>query len=438
MSDTVEAATPAPPAPAGVTEFTPLYRGYFLALLAVTYAFNVLDRLIVAIVQEDLKAEFNLADWQLGAFTGFTFAIFYSLVGIPIARFADRGGKRVTIVAVAVSLWSAATVAIGLAQNYAQLLIARMFVAIGEAGGTPPSHSMIADLYPKEQRGRALAVFAMAPAVGALMGLAIGGAVADQFGWRWAFIAAGAPGLLIGVIVATTLREPTRGFADKLRDSSPQVSFARTFATLIRKPTFVHVMLGAALCSVASYALAGWMPSYFIRAHGMTKTEVGLQYGLLSAVAGMAGAYLGGWLGDRFGRGSYALVLAPAGVAAILCVPFYFVVLAQSDDKAALIALVLPVLLHSFWHGPVFAVAQSIAPLPMRASASAIILLATSLIGAGLGPLLLGAVSDLLGTVDPVSGLRRSIAIVVLFYLWGGTHLLVACRTVNKDLVEGA
>jgi MFS family permease len=397
---------PAAAATADVKPVTAGYRNYAMGLLLVVYILNFVDRQVINILAEPIKNELGLLDWQLGAMTGLAFAVFYTVLGLPIARYAERG-NRPMIIAVALAVWSGFTALSGLAQNFVQLLLARIGVGVGEAGCTPPAHSLIVDYVPKEKRASALAFYSMGVPLGSLVGMALGGIIADEHGWRWAFIVCGLPGVLLAGLVMLTLVEPRikSAIADAQR-AAQRVTFSEALKTLARKRTFWLIAYAAAIKAFIGYGHAPFTASFFLRNH---KEEVaalasqfglqsqgflGLALGLAAGLGGAIGAYVGGVIADKYGsRDLRAYVSVPA-VAALFTVPIYCFAILQGSAAVALIIMFFNSILATLWYGPVYATAQSIAPANMRATSSAVLLFIINLVGLGLGPLIVGALSD--------------------------------------------
>jgi len=275
-------------------------RHYALAILVVVYTFNFIDRQILSILLEPVKAELGLSDTAMGMLTGFAFAMFYATLGIPIARFADRSNRR-NLIAWALGIWSVFTALSGLAQNFWHLLIARIGVGVGEAGCSPPAHSMIADYYPAEQRATALGIYSLGIPIGIMFGLFAGGWINELFGWRAAFFLVGVPGVILALIVRFTLAEPPRGMAEGRTDSGEQPSVGETLGYLWRKKSFRHMSFAGALTAFVGYGFVTWAPAFLIRSYGMTTGEVGTWFGLLLGIVGGVGIVMGGWLADKFG-----------------------------------------------------------------------------------------------------------------------------------------
>ena len=277
--------------------YSPVYKRYVLLMLTLVYAFNFIDRQILVILQEPIKMEMGLSDAQLGLLSGFTFAVIYVTAGIPIAYWADRGNRR-NIVALSLTVWSSMTAISGFVQNYAQLLLARLGVGLGEAGGSPPSHSIISDYYPPEQRATALSFYSTGIYAGILLGFAFGGIIADSFGWRMAFLVVGLPGVLLAVVLRLTVKEPQRGRYDG-NAISHKPGLKETLHILRMRPSFWYLSLGCALSAYVTYGNGNFFPSYLIRSHGMSLSQVGLVLALLSGITGAIGTFLGGYIADR-------------------------------------------------------------------------------------------------------------------------------------------
>lgn len=420
-----------------------------MVILFFVYVLNFLDRQIINILAESIKRDLHLADWQLGLLTGFAFAVFYAAAGIPIARYAERGNRK-NIIGIAVALWSGFTVLCGLAGNFVQLLLCRFGVGVGEAGGVPPAHSLITDITPQQKRASALAFFHLGLPIGTLLGLAFGGLIADQFGWRIAFILAGAPGLIVALLVFLVLPEPRKVRAQN-KSSESRSGFLEALRYLIKKPTYIHGVAAATFAAFTTYAHQAFVPSFFFRIHGSELGELATQFGLQSAgflgislgiatgLAGAFGLWLGGWLADRGGNENlkyYALVPA---VATLAFVPIQIAAFFVPTVSTSLMMFVPSVLLISMWIAPLQATIQSVAPEHMRATASAIALLMMNLVGLGLGPLVLGLLSDGLSSqtgLGPAEGLRWALALFTLFALISAAAFARASVTVQND-VEG-
>ncbi|MEG0202144.1 MAG: MFS transporter, partial [Comamonas sp.] len=279
-----------------------------LALLALVYIFAYIDRQVISILIEPIKNEFNASDTEIGLLTGLAFGLLYAVMGIPVGRLADKHNRR-NIVAIGCGLWSLATLGCGLATQYWQLLIARMSVAVGEAGGMAPSISLISDLYPPKRRSLAISIFMMGPSLGVLLGLSIGGLIAQHYGWRATFLAFGLPGILLSLIVYVLVKEPLRGAFEPTAQAVakpapsaakvPQESLIRQLLRLWKLKPLRHVAIGCGIAAVSGYGYAVWAPTYFMRTHGMSIAHAGLVFGLASGLGAVSGAIFSGWLSDK-------------------------------------------------------------------------------------------------------------------------------------------
>jgi MFS family permease len=409
-----------------------------LAILLLAYIFNFIDRQIIGVLAVPIKAELALSDRQLGLMGGIAFALFYSGLAIPIAWLADRR-SRVNIIAVSVALWSGFTAACGLAQNFWHLFLARMGVGIGEAGGVAPSYALISDFYPKERRARALALFSLGIPIGSALGVFFGGWIASHLDWRSAFIIVGLAGLPAALLVKLFIPEPVRGGYDSADGaaSEPAPPFPTVAATLARTPSFWLLSFGAASGSILGYGLIFWLPSFFSRSFGLELAEVGWFYGSIVLVGGVAGTWLGGWIGDRVGPanpGAYALV--PAFCFLVAAPAFAFGLFAPSLAVGWLL-FALGQMLALAWLGPVIAAVQHIVPPNMRATASASFLFINNLIGIGFGIFFLGFMSDRMTAAHGADALRYSILYGLVFYLLSAAIYFAASRRLGKDWYRG-
>jgi MFS family permease len=377
---------------------------YVVGLLFLVYLLNYLDRQIVNILAEPIKRELGLADWQLGLMTGLAFAVFYTFLGIPLARYADRPRtNRGRLIAVCLAVWSAMTALCGLAGNFMQLLAARIGVGVGEAGCSPAAHSLISELVPKERRATAMGVYSLGIPLGKLVGMVVGGVVAQTLGWRLAFIAVGVPGVALAALTWFTLpRPPPRPMADE----APIQPLREAFADLARVRTFWWISLGGAFMAFVSYGQTAFMGSFFIRVHGLSVGEAGVLLGVALGLAGAAGTWFGGRSADLAARRDpRAYVSIPAAAAGAGGLLFGAAVLAQGVWPA-LVLLSLAGALNAIWYGPIFATVQGLVPPEQRATAAAVHLFVVNLVGLGLGPLAFGAISDALNTGWALGGWR--------------------------------
>lgn len=413
--------------------FSEATRRYALGMLVIIYTFNFIDRQILSILLEPIKLDLGLSDTQLGLLTGFAFAAFYATLGIPIARLADRSNRR-NLIALALAVWSGMTALSGLALNFWHLLAARIGVAVGEAGCSPPSHSMLADYYPANRRATALGIYSLGIPFGILFGFLAGGWINEFFGWRIAFFVVGVPGILLAVVVRMTLREPDRGMAEGRVASGEQPSVMTTFRYLWGKKSFRHLAIGGALTAFVGYGVVSWMPSFLIRTHGMQTGEIGTWLGLILGIPGGIGIAAGGWLADRFGAIDTRWYLWIVAVAILVSVPFAIGVYLAPGPYLALALLVIPVALGNFYQATTFSQTQGLATLRMRAVAAAVLLFILNIIGLGLGPQVTGILSDLLRPQFGDDSLRWSLLLCGLVNIWAAVHFYIAGKYLKADL----
>ena len=412
-------------------------RTLMLVMLTLIYSLNYLDRQIVLILQEPIKHEFALQDWQLGLLTGGSISLFYTAMGVPLARWVDSGIHRVRMITAITVLWSILTAVGGITRNYAQLFIARIGVGMAESGYTPAAHSLLSDLYPPEKRPAAMGVFATGIPIGMMLGLMCGGFIAQHYSWRAALLIVGLPGVLVGLVFLLIAREPIRGESES--GSVPRnvgaVPFREAVAALWHKSAYVQVILASAAASFVQMGIASWLPSYLIRVHGMSLSEVGLGMGLLTGIAGLIGTGLGGWVATRLGkRGMHAMLWAPI-VGLGLSIPLHIVAFSATSGIATLWLLLPPMLLVAFWTAPSIAVTQSLAPVAMRATASAVYVVSCNVIGVALGPIFAGILSDVFNrmTGDAGRGLQLSLICLSLMMLWSIFHWAIAARKLQLE-----
>lgn len=425
--------------PDPAVEITPWRSWYALGLMFVVYVFNFVDRSILGILNQAIKEDLALSDTQMGFLGGIAFAIFYTLLGIPIARLADRSVRR-NVLAVSLTIWSVMTALCGFAQNFVHLLLGRIGVAVGEAGGSPPSHSMISDLFPPTTRATALAIYALGIPVGSMIGNLAGGWLNEAYDWRTAFIVVGLPGVVLAVIVRLTLREPVRGASETVapaEDPGDAPPVKTVFAYLWSLKSFRYLSLAGALHAFVGYGVGYWIPAYFIRSHGLDTGVLGTWLFALG-FAGMAGTFLGGYMGDRFAKRDVRWYVWLPGVATLLSVPFSVFVYVHHDWQVALMVAAIPTFLGSYYLGPTFALTQGLVGIRMRALASSILLFILNLIGLGLGPQVTGIISDLLHSFTDlgVESLRWALVVVLMFNVVSTIYYVAAGRYLRDDLAR--
>ncbi len=414
-------------------------RYYTLGILTLTYSFNFIDRQLLSILQEPIKEELALSDGQLGLLTGFAFALFYVLAGLPIARMADKGNRR-NIISWSIAIWSGMTAISGLAFNYWQLLAARIGVGIGEAGCSPPAHSMLSDIFPPQRRATALSIYSTGINIGILFGFLLGGWLNEFFGWRIAFMVVGLPGILIAVLMRLTVAEPRRGFSE---NTSPTVTADKTPPSMIyalrllwSRKSFRHLAFGGALSAFAGYATTGWFASFMIRTHGMGTGELGSWLAGISML-GAIGTLSGGVLADYLGKHDKRWYLWVPALAAVVIGPFFAIAVMLDNPYDALIVSALPTFVTTVYVGCCIAMVHSLVGLRLRALGSAIFFLILNIIGLGLGPLSIGLVSDALEPSLGVESLRYALVTVVpVIAAWSALHFLLASRHLPEELAQ--
>jgi MFS family permease len=442
----------APPADTGFQGYgSSAYRAYVLTALFVVYTFNFIDRTVLTIVQEQVKDEFRLSDTQLGLLGGPTFALLYTILGIPIARFAERY-NRMTILSVCLGLWSAMTALCGVATSYVTLLLPRVGVGIGEAGCTPTANSIIGDYFPAKSRSTAVSIYAMGVPIGASMAAIGGGFVAQYMGWRDAFLMLGVPGLALAILVKLTVSEPPRS-----TPAGETPGFFEAFAVLAKKPTFWNVALGGAAASFTGYGVGQFTNSFFIRSHELSVLNASLISGVLVGIFGGAGTFLTGFISDRISkRHPNALAWLP-GMTLLISTPLSVAGYMVQSLWLAVPLLAAATLFQYFYVSGIYAATQSIVHPRMRATAVAVLLFIVNFLGYIFGPLAVGALSDFLanshlqqaglslaacraGTANAAAcaagtayGLKWAIVFGYLGFIWAAGHFLWAWRTMPKD-----
>ena len=427
---------------------TDAYRYYVAWLLCGVYTISLMDRQLVAVLVEPIRNEFALQDWHMGLLSGLAFAAFYTTMGVPLARLADRN-NRVNIMAVSLLVWSAFTGLTGFATSFAYLLIARIGVAVGEAGCNPAAYSLIGDYFEARRRATALSIFQMGGYIGSFLGLLLGGWVGQVYGWRAAFLFVGLPGIAVGLLLKLTLREVPRGFSDPVRTVVEPPPVAQVLRALWAKSSFRHLSLAAALHNFAVYGVGNWYAAFFMRSHGMSVAQAGTTLAICTVIGGAAGTYLGGMLSDRFAtqrQDSRYYLWVPA-VSLLLGFPLSQGVL-LFNDTSVVIGLLTPVVMCSAAYlAPSITATYELVGVRERALASALLLFIINLIGLGLGPLFAGFASDHLrelfmerGLSEAQArgeGLRWSLRIIVAVNLWSAAHYFIAARTLRAEEVKG-
>jgi len=425
-----------PEARAADQKISPSYRTYVLLALTGVYIFNFIDRQILVILQESIKADLGLSDLQLGLLTGFAFAVFYVTLGIPIARFADKANRK-NIIAISLTIWSAMTALSGMAQNFVQLLLARMGVGIGEAGGSPPAHSMISDYYPEEKRATALSVYSMGIYIGILMGYLFGGWLDEFIGWRNSLLILGLPGILYAIFFYFTVKEPPRGYSEKRnRAGGKEHSMLEVFELLLNRRAFIFLALAAGINAFVVYGVGNFLPSFLSRIHEMGKGEIGTWLALGSGGGGALGVWLGGYLGDKFGQVKKSWYMLIPSIAILISIPLTLIVLFSSNKLVVVSTNFVVKALWSMYLAPCIAMAHGMVGLRMRALSSAVLFLVLNFIGLGLGPTFFGFISDLFTADMGTEGIRRALSLGIGFSLIAAIFLYLSSRYLEEDLAR--
>ena len=413
----------------------PWYKWYALVILVLVYTSSHVDRQIMGILLQPIKNELGASDTQMGFLIGLTFALFYATLGMPIAMLADRSNRR-NIITAAITIWSAMTVLCGYAQNFFQLTLARIGVGIGEAGSSPPSHSMISDMFPLRQRGTAMGIYALGVNLGLLIAYLAGGWMSEHWGWRLTFVAVGVPGLLLALVVRFTVAEPKRGLSDASQKVQNAPPFWQVASYMWATPATRHVVFGSALAGFVGYGMVLWLPAFFVRSHGLTQTETGLTLALMAGIVGGAGTFLAGRLADMLARRdqrwfAWVVAIGKAGL-----VPFLVWFFLTTDFRSALWIYLIPAFFGGFYLAPTFAMIQSLVRPEMRAVAAAICLFLLNIIGLGIGPQSVGILSDFLAASYGNESLRYALMTFSLVNIWCGLHYFLAARTLPQDMAK--
>jgi len=407
-----------------------------LALLFLVSLFNYLDRFVLSVLLPSIKKDLILSDTQLGLIvTAFTWS--YVLLAIPFARLADNHSRKATI-SVALAVWSAMTAACGLAQNFVQLAAARIMVGVGEAGATPPAHSMISDYFPLSVRAKALAVYGIGAPAGLMLGFISASWLAETYSWRIAFLCLGLPGIVLAICFYIFVKEPKRGLSEDeaiQKQAEEIVPFSETLATLMASPAFRHLCFATALYTVVYLAVISWLPSYFVRTFEMSLTEVGFWLGMVLGISQLIGMACCGIITDILvtrNRKWYCWIPA---LAMFISTPLFFIIFGTENAIISALAIFLAFMIGVFQGPASFAAIQGLAPVRMRAMAVAVFLLLVNIIGGMIGPLFTGWLSDQFTSSYGDDSLKWALLIVsVVFGLWAGVHYLLAARTIDTEL----
>jgi MFS family permease len=420
----IDASIPAP--------ISSAYANYVLGVLFIVYVFNFVDRQVLSVFIGPIKAEFGASDTQMGLLVGFAFAVLYTFAGIPIARWADRGNRR-NIIVLGLTVWSAMTAVCGFSKSYLQLFFARVGVGLGEAAGTPPAHSLISDYFPQHKRATALAIYAAAVHVGAAIAYLGGSYLREHVDWRTAFLVLGVPGMLFALVVRFSVREPPRGYADQRTGTVEPASFMETLRFLLGSRTWVLMITGSAFIALTGYGVMMWGYEFFGRVHKMSPVEIGKWLALIG-VGGIVGSLIGGRIADSAFKRKPARMISVPALWTLACVPFGVVSMLADARAVVLTCFAIFSLLLNFYLPAVYSSIQSLAKLQMRATAVAILLFIINMVGAGLGPLLVGGISDFLAPQFGVESIRYALLVVIILGGAGCIFLALSSRYFEQDL----
>jgi len=415
--------------------FKKAYKHYVLLTLTAVYTLNFLDRSLIALLLQPIKEDLHLSDTQLGFLTGIAFGLFYATLGLPIARWADRG-NRATITSLAIGLWGVTVMSCVFVTNYIQLVFARVAAAVGEAGCMPPTYSLIGDYFDRPaERTRAMAIYMLASPLSAV-GFVAGGWLNAHYGWRATFFLMGIPGLLMAFVVKLTITDPR--VTDTQIPGQKLPPMMKVLSILWRQRSSRHLSMAIILLFTMGLGLGPWYAAFMMRSHGMGTGEVGLSLGLLFFIAGIAGMLLGGYVSAHWFAHNERAQMRLNAVTIAAGLPGFALFLLLPQRHHALIALGLLVVVFSFFFGPTFALMQRLVLDEMRATAMAVVMLLANLIGMGIGPQVVGILSDLLMPGFGSDSLRYAMLIMSFVTLWAAYHFWLAGRTVREDLSTAA
>ncbi|KCZ93303.1 spinster family MFS transporter [Hyphomonas johnsonii] len=415
----------------------PINRSWVLAVLTLVYTFNHVDRQILVTLLEPIKADLGLLDSQLGLLTGLAFAAFYATLGIPVAMWADRGNRR-NIIVLALTIWSGMTAISGLAGNFWHLLLARMGVGVGEAGGTPPATSMIADLYPPQQRAFALGIYTTGIGLGIMIGYILGAFVYAHFGWRAAFFVAGIPGLILALLLRLTVREPIRGQSESRADDLPAPPVLETLKFILSQSSFLWLLLGCLSICISANAFVAFTSSHLQRLYVLTPADVSIPLGLLIGGVGGAGAIILGRVCDRLSRNDLRWRPWMIAICSAVALPFAWMFLQAPTVGQAYLWNVVPSFVGLIYASIAYTAAQELVKLRMRAFASAFTLFCLTLVGIGGGPWIAGSLSDMFSAQGVAVPLGHALEFMLVFNGLSIVCLLMSARTYRADAIRAA
>jgi predicted MFS family arabinose efflux permease len=418
--------------------FSESYKRYVLGTLTFVYTLNLLDRGLITLLLQPIKEDLHLSDTKLGFLTGIAFGLFYATLGLPMARWADRG-NRTTITSLAIALWGVTVMACLLVSSYTQLVFARIAAAVGESGCKPPTYSLIGDYFPEPgERTRALAVYIAGNSLASLISFILGGWLNERYGWRTAFFLIGVPGLILAAVVKLTVREPRTQVASANVYQRASPSIRTVLRALWNQRSFRHLSIALILLYSMGLGLGPWYAAFMMRSHGMGTGELGVWMGTIFGVSGITGVLLGGYVANRWFMNNEPGQMRMSAFAVTLIVPCFIAFLTLPQKHAALMALVPLVMVLSIFLGPTYALMQRLVTDEMRATTMAIVMLLANLIGMGVGPQIVGVLSDLLRPTFGTDSLRWAMLTMSLLAFWGSYHFWRVGRTVKEDLAAVA
>lgn len=384
---------------------------------------SVTDRMILSVLFQPIKAEFDLTDTQLGLLGGLTFALFYATLGVPLAKLADRGDRR-RLIAVCLILFSVMTAMSGLATGFLMLVVFRIFVGVGEAGVNPASQSIIADYFPVHQRSFAMSFLTVGGNVGMVFGFLVGGIISQMYGWREAFYVVGIPGVILGIALFIFLKEPERGgadAADKLK-TSKSATVTEAARAMLNSPILLHLLAASTLSGMVTYGVLQWLPTYFVRVHELPQAQVGLVMAFLLGVIGVAGTLTGGRLTDILSRKRVDYGVRMIACTQVVAIPLFMLAYSTTNFSLTMLFLAAPMFVFTFFLGPSLALIQTYAPVEMRSLIAALKMLCLNLVGLSLGPLIVGLISDMLDPTMGSMGLAIALSCLPIFSIWSAFH----------------
>ncbi|MDH4041851.1 MAG: MFS transporter [Gammaproteobacteria bacterium] len=406
-----------------------------LTLLMLAYTLSMGDRMILSILFPDIKAEFGLTDTQLGLLGGISFALFYATMGLPIARLSDQYSRK-RIIITSLVVFSLMTAFSGLAAGFISLLILRIGVGIGEAGVNPASHSIIADYFPPQRRAFAMAILMLGGSLGMMLGFVGGGFIAEAYNWRIALVSVGVPGLFLAVVMARSLREPARGTYET-EAPPPPPPILTTAAAMWANPAMRHLIAGSVVAGLVGYGFTQWLPTFFIRAHDLSQSQTGMLMAVLFGISGAIGALVAGKWFDRLSNRGFQYGMWMLAIVPFFTIPLFILGLLADNLTTAILLFIVPGFAANYVIGPTIAMIQTLSPVHMRAVSSAIKMLCLNLIGMGIGPLLVGLLSDLLTPRYGEDALAVGLAYFTLVGLWGSLHFWLCGRALAKQNKRG-